>query len=221
MVRYLAVSAHGRRAGAVPVVGEAAPAADEEPAQAARVLEAGVPGRPRRPAAADRQPRRLRRARPHQGQLDRQHERAAGPLERRVPDAVRATASRSATCASTDFYGPPARQRADGDVTGSFECRQAVPSPCTGGERTGTLVQPRLRARDRHQPAREPVRRLRPEPRPDGAVATATAPQARRGWSAAATVIARSRRSAGSGAARGPATRRTTCTSHTTATDRE
>jgi hypothetical protein len=26
----------------------------------------------------------------------------------------------------------------DGDGTGSFECRQAVPSPCTGGRRTGT-----------------------------------------------------------------------------------
>jgi hypothetical protein len=27
---------------------------------------------------------------------------------------------------------------ADGDVSGSFECRQAVPSPCTGGSGTGT-----------------------------------------------------------------------------------
>jgi hypothetical protein len=35
-----------------------------------------------------------------------------------------------------DFYGP-ARDRPD-DVTASFECRQAVPSPCTGGTRTGT-----------------------------------------------------------------------------------
>jgi D-alanyl-D-alanine carboxypeptidase-like protein len=35
-----------------------------------------------------------------------------------------------------DFYGPKA-QRPD-DVTASFECRQAVPSPCTGGKRTGT-----------------------------------------------------------------------------------
>ena len=35
-----------------------------------------------------------------------------------------------------DFYGPR-RQRPD-DVTASFECRQAVPSPCTGGSGTGT-----------------------------------------------------------------------------------
>ena len=36
----------------------------------------------------------------------------------------------------SDFYGPK-RQRPN-DVTASFECRQAVPSPCTGGKRTGT-----------------------------------------------------------------------------------
>ena len=37
-----------------------------------------------------------------------------------------------------DMYGPRAPRPADGDVTGSFECRQAVPSPCTGGSGTGT-----------------------------------------------------------------------------------
>ena len=36
-----------------------------------------------------------------------------------------------------DFYGPRNERPADGDVTGSFECRQAVPSPCTGGLRSG------------------------------------------------------------------------------------
>ena len=36
----------------------------------------------------------------------------------------------------SDFYGPK-RQRPN-DVTASFECRQAVPSPCTGEKRTGT-----------------------------------------------------------------------------------
>jgi hypothetical protein len=35
-----------------------------------------------------------------------------------------------------DFYGPE-RQRPN-DVTASFECRQAVPSPCSGGSGTGT-----------------------------------------------------------------------------------
>src|SRR3954463_11803179 len=31
-----------------------------------------------------------------------------------------------------DFYGPKRGRPKDGDVTASFECRQAVPSPCTG-----------------------------------------------------------------------------------------
>lgn len=35
-------------------------------------------------------------------------------------------------------YGPPGSQPADGDISGSFECRQAVPSPCTGGTGTGS-----------------------------------------------------------------------------------
>ena len=38
-----------------------------------------------------------------------------------------------------DFYGPK-RERPK-DVTASFECRQAVPSPCTGGKGTGTWSQ--------------------------------------------------------------------------------
>jgi hypothetical protein len=37
-----------------------------------------------------------------------------------------------------DMYGPRRARPRDGDVTGSFECRQAVPSPCTGGRGTGT-----------------------------------------------------------------------------------
>jgi hypothetical protein len=37
-----------------------------------------------------------------------------------------------------DFYGPRRSHPADGDVTAAFECRQAVPSPCTGGTGTGT-----------------------------------------------------------------------------------
>jgi hypothetical protein len=35
-----------------------------------------------------------------------------------------------------DFYGP--ERRRPNDVTASFECRQAVPSPCTGGGGTGS-----------------------------------------------------------------------------------
>jgi hypothetical protein len=37
----------------------------------------------------------------------------------------------------SDEYGPASGRPADGDVTASFECRQAVPSPCTGGTGTG------------------------------------------------------------------------------------
>ena len=35
-------------------------------------------------------------------------------------------------------YGPKSSQPADGDVSGSFECRQAVPSPCSGGNANGS-----------------------------------------------------------------------------------
>ena len=37
-----------------------------------------------------------------------------------------------------DVYGPTSSQPADGDLSGSFECRQAVPSPCSGGTGTGS-----------------------------------------------------------------------------------
>ena len=36
-----------------------------------------------------------------------------------------------------NMYGPPRSRPPDGDITGSFECRQSVPSPCTGGTRSG------------------------------------------------------------------------------------
>jgi hypothetical protein len=37
-----------------------------------------------------------------------------------------------------DMYGPKRARPADGDITGSFRCRQAVPSPCVGGSRSGS-----------------------------------------------------------------------------------
>jgi hypothetical protein len=37
-----------------------------------------------------------------------------------------------------DAYGPARYRPADGDVSGVFECRQAVPSPCVGGTGTGS-----------------------------------------------------------------------------------
>jgi hypothetical protein len=35
-------------------------------------------------------------------------------------------------------YGPRGKAVKDGDPSGSFECRQAVPSPCSGGTGTGS-----------------------------------------------------------------------------------
>jgi len=38
----------------------------------------------------------------------------------------------------SDMYGPRSGRPTDGDISGSFRCRQAVPSPCTGGSGTGS-----------------------------------------------------------------------------------
>ena len=70
----------------------------------------------------------------HRGQLV-VNERATGPLS----SAFRAMYRNRFPIRHMrfrDFYGPK-RQRKN-DVTASFECRQAVPSPCTGGTGTGT-----------------------------------------------------------------------------------
>jgi hypothetical protein len=37
-----------------------------------------------------------------------------------------------------EVYGPARMRPQDNDLSGSFQCRQAVPSPCTGGKGTGT-----------------------------------------------------------------------------------
>jgi D-alanyl-D-alanine carboxypeptidase len=37
-----------------------------------------------------------------------------------------------------DMYGPKRDRPRDNDVTGAFDCRQAVPSPCAGGSGAGT-----------------------------------------------------------------------------------
>ena len=36
-----------------------------------------------------------------------------------------------------DMYGPASGRPPDNDISGSFHCRQSVPSPCTGGTRSG------------------------------------------------------------------------------------
>ena len=37
----------------------------------------------------------------------------------------------------SEVYGPVHGRPKDGDVSGSFVCRESVPSPCTGGKRSG------------------------------------------------------------------------------------
>ena len=63
-----------------------------------------------------------------------------------------------------DAYGPRRDRPRDGDVSGSFECREAVPSPCTGGRGTGTWSMHAYGLAVDINPRREPVRRLRTEP---------------------------------------------------------
>jgi hypothetical protein len=74
--------------------------------------------------------------RTHSGQLI-VNARAVGPLSRSFRSLYRLHFPiRHMRIA--DFYGPKRGRPKDGDVTASFECRQAVPSPCTGGKGTGT-----------------------------------------------------------------------------------
>ena len=72
--------------------------------------------------------------RPHSGQLV-VNERFAGPLGR-VLRRLYELRFPIRHMSFSDAYGRS--QPDDGDVSGSFECRQAVPSPCTGGTGTGT-----------------------------------------------------------------------------------
>ena len=71
----------------------------------------------------------------HTGQLV-VNEKAAGPLAR-VFRRLYQIHFRIHHMRVSDVYGPSKSRPPDGDVTGSFECRQAVPSPCTGGIGTG------------------------------------------------------------------------------------
>lgn len=73
--------------------------------------------------------------RPHRGQLVVNQD-AAAPLARVFARLYELRFPiRHLTLA--DNYGPKSGQPADGDVSGSFECRQAVPSPCSKGTAAG------------------------------------------------------------------------------------
>src|SRR5215212_1576667 len=70
----------------------------------------------------------------HHGQLV-VNRRATGPLSRAFRTMYR-NRFPIRHMRLRDFYGP--RSGRPNDVTASFECRQAVPSPCTGGSGTGS-----------------------------------------------------------------------------------
>ena len=116
-----------------------------------------------------------------------------------------------------DFYAGPSAYPKDRDITASFECRQAVPSPCVGGTASGHWSNHAYGHAIDLDPVRTPTSVAgRPGIRTGGS--TSTVPASERGWSHQRS-CARSPRSAGAGAGSGPARRRTTCTSRSTGTD--
>jgi hypothetical protein len=74
--------------------------------------------------------------RSHTGQLI-VNQSAAAPLAR-VFERLYALRFPIHHMSIADVYGPVRSRPADGDPSGSFECRQAVPSPCSGGNGTGS-----------------------------------------------------------------------------------
>jgi hypothetical protein len=64
--------------------------------------------------------------------------RAAAPRLARVFRTLYTLRFRIRHMQLADAYGPKRARPADGDITDVFECRQAVPSPCSGGSGTGS-----------------------------------------------------------------------------------
>ena len=88
-------------------------------------------------AAADTQPRLLGfRQRPHTGQLV-VNKAAVAPLSE-VFRRLYAMHFPIHHMKLSDTYGPARVRPADGDVSASFECRQASSSPCNRAANTGT-----------------------------------------------------------------------------------
>lgn len=75
-------------------------------------------------------------AEPQTGQLV--VNRSAAPRLSRAFRKLYRTRFRIAHMQFSDMYGPRRARPASGDVTQSFQCRQAVPSPCSGGTGTGS-----------------------------------------------------------------------------------
>ena len=175
----------------------------------ARFWQPGLPRAAVAPAAPHRLPLGLRRPRAH-GPARREPRRRR-PARQGVPAALRAALPDPAH-AARDTYGPRRAYPDDGDVSGSFQCRRGGPVAVHGrhaaaaaGRTTPTahaidlnpVENPYVGCGRVHDPASAPYvdrSRLR-----KGMVTPA--------------VVGRSARSAGAGAATGPARRRTTCTS--------
>ena len=190
----------------VPLNGQAAAAARPEAAQGGRLLASRLPV----PLSGLRLLTVSHRGfdgRTHTGQLI-VNKRAARPLAR-VFRKLYGLHFPIRHMDLADFYGPR-RDRPD-DVTASFECRQAVPSPCSGGSGTGTWSQHAYGLAVDVNPGENPyvgcgqsrdrkARRYRDRSRHREGMVTPRA-------------VAAFRSVAGAGAAPGPATPRTTCTS--------
>ena len=173
-----------------------------------RLVAARLPGRARRPPPDHAHLPRLRRPRAHRAVSSR----TATPRPRSSPS--------SAVCTPPSFpirrmepvdrYGGDDFRSIEADNTSAFNCRAA-----TGLE---PLVEPRLRAGDRRQPDREPLRHRRHELAPrERAVPRPLAAPGRHGVRRAASSSRRSAPPGGAGAAAGRAASATTSTSPATA----
>ena len=209
--RPAALARHATRRSLVLGVDPAA-AYPAEGAAARHRLARRLPRRPHGAARPDSPALGVRRARPY-GSAGRQQAggRTAGPRVRQLY----ALHFPIRHLQLADAYGPSSRS----PPTMTQRRRSSAGRPCrrrVPGQRHRHLVKPRLRARGRPQPCREPLRRLRDVARPKR-LAYVDRSRIRRGWSPRQW-WRRFARSAGAGAARGRAPRRTTCTSPGTGT---
>ena len=118
-----------------------------------------------------------------------------------------------------DAYGPPGSRPADGDISGSFECRKAVPVTMHGGTGRGNWSNHSYGQGRRPESDREPVRRLwcnakrRDAARVHGSLAITSGD----GYTGGGEGVPLDRLGLGRGAGR--VARRTTCTSRSPDTD--
>ena len=136
------------------------------------------------------------------------------PRSRRCFDASTSSASRSGTYPRRHVR---AGEQTAGhqDVSGSFECRRAVPSPCTGGSASSSWSN-HTYGHAIDLPPREPLRRLWSQTRPRPGAVPRPDPAAEGNGAPRSSPL--SARSAGAGVATGRGRRRTAGASRTTDT---